>query len=257
MKKWIACCLFLIAFHTVSAQQPSREYYSLTVYHFADARQEALLDQYLGKALLPALHRNGIRYVGVFKPLTNDTATDKRIYCLVPLKSLAQDEILQAKLASDKTYQTSGKDYITAAWNQSPYLRMERSYHKAFRLAPVMQLPQLKSPKAEHVYEFRSYESPTEAYYINKVKMFNEGGEVPLFKRLGFNAVFYAETLSGSRMPNLVYLTSFENREEREKHWKTFSDDPEWKKLVAMPEYQHNVSKADIILMRAADYSDY
>ena len=257
MKKWIFCCLFIATISSVRAQQPAREYYSLTVYHFADARQEALLDQYLGKALLPALHRQGIRYIGVFKPLTNDTAADKKIFCLVPLPSLTADEMLQSKLAADKKYLQEGKDYITAAWNQQPYLRMEKSYHKAFRLAPKIQLPQLKSPKADHIYEFRSYEGPTEAYYVNKVRMFNEGGEVALFKRLGFNAVFYAETLSGGRMPNLVYMTSFENREERESHWKTFSDDPEWKRLVAMPEYQHNVSKADIILMRAADYSDY
>jgi hypothetical protein len=86
--------------------------------------------------------------------------------------------------------------------------------------------------------------------------MFNEGGEVPLFKRLGFNAVFYADVISGSHMPNLMYMTSFENRAAREEHWKSFSADPEWKKLVALPEYQHNVSKAEVILCHAADYSD-
>jgi hypothetical protein len=36
------------------------------------------------------------------------------------------------------------------------------------------------------------------------------GGEVPLFVRLGFNAVFYGEVIVGSHMPNLMYMTTFE-----------------------------------------------
>jgi hypothetical protein len=87
--------------------------------------------------------------------------------------------------------------------------------------------------------------------------MFNEGGEVTLFKRLNFNAVFYAEVLAGDRTPNLMYMTTFENRAERDAHWKAFVDDPEWKKLSSMPEYQKNVSKIDIFFIRPTVYSDY
>jgi hypothetical protein len=118
-----------------------------------------------------------------------------------------------------------------------------------------MGLPQLKNDRKERVYELRSYEGPTEALYKSKVKMFNEG-EIELFKRLSFNAVFYAEVISGSRMPNLMYMTSFESMTERGTHWKDFFADPEWKRLSAMPEYQHTVSKADIIFLKATDYSD-
>jgi hypothetical protein len=45
--------------------------------------------------------------------------------------------------------------------------------------------------------------------------MFNEGGEIELFKRLNFNAVFYASVISGSRMPNLMYMTSYESKADR------------------------------------------
>ena len=87
--------------------------------------------------------------------------------------------------------------------------------------------------------------------------MFNDGDEIGLFKRLGFNAIFYGEVLAGAKMPNLMYMTSFENMDERNAHWKSFVDDPQWKKLVAMPEYQHNVSHIDIMFLRPTDYSDY
>lgn len=86
--------------------------------------------------------------------------------------------------------------------------------------------------------------------------MFNEGGEIPLFKRLGFNAVFYAQVISGSHMPNLMYMTSFDNRAERDAHWKTFSADPEWKRLSALPEYKNTVSKIDIVFLHPTAYSE-
>jgi hypothetical protein len=162
-----------------------------------------------------------------------------------------------AALLKDKNYLDAAKQWNELPSTNPPHVRLETIFMLAFRLAPRMKLPALKSPKNRRVYELRSYESATEALYRNKVKMFNEGGEIALFARLQFNTVFYAEVLAGSRMPNLMYLTSFENMEERNKHWKTFVDDPEWKKLSSMPEYRNNVSKADIILMRAAEYSDY
>ena len=87
--------------------------------------------------------------------------------------------------------------------------------------------------------------------------MFNEGGEISIFTRLNFNAVFYADVIVGSHMPNLMYLTSYENMQDRDAHWESFGDGAATKKLFAMDEYKNNVSKADIILMHATSYSDY
>jgi fructose/tagatose bisphosphate aldolase len=73
--------------------------------------------------------------------------------------------------------------------------------------------------------------------------------------QLGFNAVMYGSVISGSHMPNLMYMTTFEDMPSREEHWKTFGNDPEWKKLSAMEKYQNNVSKIDIVFMHPTDYS--
>jgi hypothetical protein len=81
----------------------------------------------------------------------------------------------------------------------------------------------------ERIYELRSYESPTEEKYLNKVHMFNEGGEITLFNELQFNAVFYADVLFGSKMPNLMYMTSFDNIDSRNEHWKAFGESKTWK----------------------------
>jgi hypothetical protein len=246
----------LQAGNALYAAGPARQYYRLSVYHFKTSEQEKILDQYFSGALLPALHRMHIVSAGVFKALANDTASDKKIYVLIPFNSAAEVQKLNEELQKDKNYQAAGQEYVNAVFSTPPYTRIETIILYAFPLAPRLQLPELTSAKNERVYELRSYESATEKMFQNKVKMFNDGDEIGLFKRLGFNAVFYSEVIAGPRMPNLMYMTTFENMNEREKHWKAFSDDAQWKTLTGLPEYQHNVQHADIIFLRPTDYSD-
>lgn len=249
----------LITLTTGNAQDKkgARMFYELKLYHFSSLAQETQLDNYLSKAYLPALHKAGIKQVGVFKPLANDTSTDKRIYVLVPYSSLHQVIALPQQLQKDQIYTHAAQGYTDAPFNAAPYNRMESIILRAFRFAPQLTLPQLNGAKKDRVYELRSYESPTEKLYWKKVHMFNEGGEIPLFKRLQFNAIFYGEVIAGSRMPNLMYMTSFENLAERNAHWDTFRNDAEWKVLSAKSEYQNIVSRNEQILTHPTDYSDY
>jgi hypothetical protein len=232
-------------------------YYQLTVYKYSNSRQEEALDTYLKNALLPALHRNGIANAGVFKAVANDTAAVKTIYVLLPAKKLETFVSLQQKLAADNEYLAAGADYINADYKSPCYDRMEVIMLKAFSLAPLLQVPQLTAAKKDRIYELRSYESTSETIFKNKVHMFNEGDEIGIFKKLNFNAVFYSEVLSGGKMPNLMYMTSYENMDDRNAHWKAFGNDTSWKKLSAMPEYQNNVSHIDITFLRGVEYSDF
>ncbi len=247
------CVIF--SYTAFAKKAPS--YYQLTVYNFKTSNQEKLIDEYLQSALLPALKEMGTKTVGVFKPLSNDTAAIKQVYVLRTIKDLKQLERENQKLQKDQSFFTSAGNYWSASSKSPAYARMENIIIKAFDVAQKMTMPNLQSPKQEHIYELRSYEGASERLYNNKVEMFNEGGEVALFARLNFNAVFYGEVVAGSKMPNLVYMTSFENKEARDAHWNSFRDDPEWKKIAAMPKYQGNVSRSDIILMKAAPYSDF
>ena len=254
MKKLLFHVLMLSSLSSFGA---SREYYELRTYHFKDAKQQQRVEAYLKDAFIPALHRLGIKKVGVFKPLETDSAYEKNLLVLIPFRSLDDFDNLFAKLSKDNRYLTDGKDYIDAPYDNPPYQRFESAILKAFSGMPESAVPDLKGPRSERIYELRSYEGHTEKIYRNKVKMFNDGDEIGLFKRLGFNAVFYAETIAGSTMPNLVYMTTFENQSSRDAHWKAFVDDPQWKKLIVMPEYQHNVSKNVTTFFRPVTYSDF
>jgi hypothetical protein len=234
---------------------PKQEFYEIKVYYLKDQSQQERVEKYLKDAYLPALNRAGIRKVGVFKPVPTDTAAGKRLYVLTPMNSLDQVMEIADKLAKDKQYLAAGADYINAAHTNAPYRRMETILLKAFSQMPAFKAPDHKTPHSERIYELRSYEGHTEKIYKNKVQMFNEGGEVKIFEKLGFNAVFYGEVLAGSRMPNLMYMTTFENKASRDAHWKAFSADPDWKALSAKPEYKNNVSKNVTLFLNPAPYS--
>lgn len=251
------CCFFLAAKTSHSGNVFKKEMYRLTVYHYTTSAQETVLNSYLKNALLPALHRYGYKNIGVFKLIANDTAVLKTMYVYLPLKNLQDHLAITDKLVKDSSYQKAGAAYNNAVYTNAAYTRMEVILLKAFSLAPQMKLPKLIAAKNERVYELRSYESATEKIFANKVKMFNEGGEIALFKQLNFNAVFYSSVIAGSNMPNLMYMTSFENMADRDAHWKSFGSAPEWKKLSGMPEYQNNVSKNTIVFLRPTEYSDY
>ncbi|MDN3579272.1 NIPSNAP family protein [Mucilaginibacter flavus] len=235
---------------------PKRYYYELKIYHYKTYDQEGKIERYLKDAYLPALHRAGIPNVGVFKPVKQDTA-DMRIYVYTPFTSLDKWTSVDKKLQADTKYFADGEDYLNANYKDAPYTRMETLILHAFPGMPAPEVPQLTAPKAERVYELRSYESATEKYNYNKVRMFNDGDEIGLFKRLGFNAVFYSEVISGSHMPNLMYMTTFNSKDDRDKHWDTFGKDAYWKSLSAKAEYQNNVSHVDIFFLFPTDYSDY
>jgi hypothetical protein len=252
----LSLVLLLLLLISYAFAVPLQEFYELRTYKFKTREQEERTENYLQKALLPALHRANIKRIGVFKPVETDSAFGKKLIVLIPFHSLDEFEKLDGILEKDKQYDIDGKEYIDAPFNNPPYSRIKKTILKAFSKMPNLAVPDLKGPITERVYELRSYESHTEKIYRNKVQMFNAGDEVGLFKRLDFNAVFYGEVLSGGTMPNLMYMTTFENQAARDEHWKAFGEDPQWKKLIAMPEYRNNVSKHVTLFFRSTKYSD-
>ncbi|NLY23809.1 MAG: NIPSNAP family containing protein [Bacteroidales bacterium] len=238
-------------------KKEKQEFYQLTVYHYNGVDQEKILDDYFQQALIPSLHEMGVRSVGVFKAIANDTSANKSMYVFIPVKSLNRIDEINSALMKNEKFRSAGKEYLNVQHNAPAYTRMEIIILKAFALSPVMRLPELTSPNRERVYELRSYESAGEAIFRNKVRMFNEGGEMDIFTKLNFNPVFYGEVVAGSQMPNLMYMTTFENSEDRDAHWEAFGSDPDWKHLSSLPEYKNNVSHIDVTFLRPAEYSDF
>jgi hypothetical protein len=250
--KHIFALIFLLSISFASAAQ-SPYYYQLKVYHLKGKFQNDLVESYLKDAYLPALHRAGIPHIGVFKPVVVDTA-EQLIYVLVPAKKLDQLLKIDELILKDKNYPANAKAYLNTEYDKPAYIRIENILMKAFSGMPQPAMPNLTSAKLQRVYELRSYEAATESLSLNKIGMFNDA-EIAIFSQLNFNAVFYAQVIAGSKMPNLMYLTTFNDKADRDLHWKAFG--PEYKKISGLPQYQHNVSKNVTLFLYPTDYSDY
>jgi hypothetical protein len=235
----------------------NRDYYLIQIYHCSNQKQIENIDNYLKNIYLPFLHNSGIKKVGVFVPLSNDTALDKTLYVWIPLKNIGQIDKLDQDIEKLDPMGNDPLIHLEMQDSSLPYNRIVRIITKSFKNVPEYQKKSdlIKSP--DRIYEYRSYESETENLHLRKVHMFNEGDEIGIFTRNHFNAIFYSKVIAGARMPNLIYMTSFNNMNDRDAHWKAFGADPVTPKIFSLPEYKKTISVSDIILMKAREYADF
>jgi hypothetical protein len=239
------------------APQASQQFYEIKIYRIKDAGQAAVVDKYLKDAFIPAMHRKGITRIGVFKPVEADTAYGKLIYVFVPYETAEQYFKVAADLENDKPYQTAGKDFLDAPYNNPPFIRYESVFMKAFTHMPQYKVYSYSTPPGERIYELRSYESATEAKALKKIDMFNEGGEIAIFEKIGSNPVFWGQVLFGSLKPRLMYLTTYADMKSHDEHWQAFRNSPEWKTLSSMEEYRNTTSRTNAYLCHPTEYSDF
>src|SRR5277367_824015 len=131
--------VFVISIATIPALTlpPPRDYYEIRIYNLTSQTQQERVEAFLKVTYLPALHRAGIRKVGVFKPVESDTAYfGKRIYVLIPYASLDQYIQLNEKLQKDQQFQTGRSDYWDVPYDAPPYARIESVLLQAFAGSP-------------------------------------------------------------------------------------------------------------------------
>jgi hypothetical protein len=253
----LVICIFSMPFQSFGTGKGKQMFYEVKIYRIGNTSQDSRIDAFLRDAFIPAVHRAGITTVGVFKPVEKDTSFGKMVYVFIPYKSFDQYLSLDSRLGSDQVYQEAGKNFIDAPYNDPPFLRYESVFLKAFSFMPQFRVPSYTTPVTERIYELRSYESATEAKATKKIQMFNEGGEIALFEKIGANAVFYGQVLLGSLKPRLMYMTTYADMKSHDDHWKAFRESAEWKKLSGMEEYKNTVTKANPYLLHPTSYSDF
>jgi len=140
---------------------------------------------------------------------------------------MEQWQTFEAKAAASSLYQTSLSE--SERGDEAPF----EEYSEKL-LAPTAFCPLLEASGAQptRTFEFRIYHSPTRRQLAALNDRF-AGPEIQIFHRCGIFPILYTNGLSGESLPNLTYLTPFENLAAREKAWAAFGADPEWVKVRA------------------------
>ena len=231
------------------AQGPARDYFELRRYEIETEAQKAGMDAFLKGAAIPALNRIGIDPVGVFYPWEDLSP----VYVLLRHKSFASFAGLTQRLSEDDEFLQAGAAFLDAPAENPAYKRMTSSLMAAFEGMPKLETP---ITRAGRVFQLRTYESPSIKTGQKKIEMFNTA-EIDIFRKTGLNPVFFGETLTGEKMPNLTYMLAFNNMDERQANWKRFGSSPGWQALRAIPEYADKKILCGItnLFLKPADYS--
>ncbi len=224
-----------------------REYFELRQYRLHGGAKKNMLGNFLRDVGIAAMNRVGIGPVGVFTAKYGPS--DPTLYVLMVHKNIESVVTAADRLLADDKFANS--DFVKASSGDVGYARVESSLMAAFKDMPKLEVPEKRS----RIFELRIYESHSIKAGKKKVEMFNEGGEIAIFKNKGLNPVFFGETVIGPMMPNLTYMLCFDDLTDRDKRWGVFGGSDEWKKLRSDPQYKDTVSNITDIILRPMGYS--
>jgi hypothetical protein len=216
------------------------EYYELRALRLRRGPMAARVEQYMKEAFIPAARRAGCGPVGAFNisiGMGNPT-----VYVLIPHPTLESFVSLADKLGEDAEYKKASADYRALPATDPPYVNHEVQLLRAFPHLPRVEVPEARP----RIFELRTYRSHSRSAGLKKIEMFDTGGEIALFRRLGLTPVFFAQALTGSHLPCLTYMLTYPDLATREKNWNAFRSDPEWKKLSTTAGYMDAEIVVDI-----------
>lgn len=225
-------------------------------YMFPNADKAAAFDAFAKAAGVPACNRAGVKTVGVLKHDTelnkgdDNKSTDR--YVIMAHDSAESLLTLNAKLGADEQFHADGKDFLNAPKSDPAYDRKSVALLLSSPCVPKIEVPTLKPGR---LIQFRIYESHSLGKARAKLHMFNEGGEMKIFRDVGMNPVYHGEAIAGERMPNLNYMLSFDDDDARKAGWGGFTKDPRWNTLKNDAKYADTVSKITNIFMRPVEGS--
>jgi len=230
-----------------------RQVIELRTFTFASEEKLQIYAGLLEKGVIPALNRAGCKPVGAFRMLKADNpklnleADPLKIYVVVPHASAEDFLAVGAKMGADPDILNVVRPVLDTPIKDPIYLRFETQLMRGFKNCPAVSAP-AKGP--DRVAQLRIYESHNCEKAAKKVAMFNEGGEIGIFRRVGMNPVLFGQSLAGTLLPNLTYMLAFDSPAAMDGAWLKFRADPEWIKLKDDPAYKDTVSNISNFVLR-------
>jgi hypothetical protein len=210
-----------------------RELYELRTYRLVNGSMRARLDAYLRDAFIPAARRAGCGPIGVFTMAIGAGAPGVQV--LISHSRIDDFAALPGKLAGDRTYTGAAEPFLGATPEAPPYASLDVKLMRAFPRFSRIELPTAARGNQARIFELRTYFSHNDRAGQTKIEMFDTGGEIEIFRRNGLTPVFFAQDLTGHRLPSLTYMLTFPDYAARERSWRSFGADPAWRKLITTP----------------------
>ncbi|MTI38943.1 NIPSNAP family protein [Fulvivirga lutimaris] len=246
MRKQLLIILILVS--TGLSANAQEQVYEFRTYELDYFKSADVLHNYLEKALIPALNRQGVKNVGVFEETSN--TLPKKIYLLIPYKSIVAFQSSGDVLLKDEQYLKDAAPYLKADPDSMPYDRINTDLIRSSKGFPNL----VKPTDDLNLFELRIYDSYNEDALRRKVKMFDDH-EFDIFAEVGMSMVFFGANVAGDKLPALTYLLAFGDMKERDEEWAKFVAHPEWKRILGLEEYANAMNEITRIFLRPLSYS--
>ena len=235
------------------ARPVKREFIELRQYRVKNDDKKKLLVEILDTAFIPALKTQGVGPVGVFVSHPSEEHFKDAVFVLIPHATAESFMNLTPKLLANKKFREAAAPAFLTTSKDPVYETYQSTLMFGFQKCPKVEAPDLGKDRLFQLRYYRSFNLDRNTW---KVHMFDEGGELPLFRECAMHPIFFGETIFGDRMPNLTYMLGFENNESRESAWKKFVGRPEWQKMKADPLYKDTATEITNIVLSPSDGSE-
>ena len=237
------------ALHSINAAEAAtkREYIEMRTYTVKNNAKQSQLIAAIDKALIPALNAQGIKPVGVFSRRDEENNFGRNVFVLFPHKTLESVATVSAKLLADETFMKNGGAFFEGTSKDPLYTTYTSELFYGFEKCPTIEAP---VSGRDRIFQIRYYRSWNIDKNARKVHMFDEGGELPLFRKVGMHPIFFGDMIFGNMMPNLTYMLGFENDEARKAAWKAFIESPEWAAMKDLPLYADTATEIVNIFLK-------
>ena len=202
---------------------------------YSKSDQFGRLTSFLRDEHLPMTKRLGL-VQGYFRVTLGEFTP--RVYTLAAYDSLADMGQKMAAKRADKAFAEASAEFGAA--DEAPYDRVESWLLRAFDGMKSIEVP--SEPDQPRTYDLRIYEQETARDTQEKMRMFNEA-EIQIFRDCGIHPLFFGETIVGSHMPSLMYMSHYADMDARGEAWSTFARSDGWNEIKNRPGW----SNADIV----------
>ena len=215
------------------------------IYNFQMGGSAARLDRLMTDILLPLYKSMGIE-VGCFRE--NNQNSPAAYYYLFVYPSF--DAYLKANdiLLKNSAFVEAMKE--DAAANRPTFFRYD-----SYLCRPFEAWKKVTPVAGKTIFEWRKYDSANIEAGTRKVQMFNQG-EIAVFLECGVNPLSFGQIIAGKDMPGLIYVTHYDDMEDRDASWAKFNSHPEWQRMRAAPEWANaTISNNRIVFLTPLPYS--
>jgi hypothetical protein len=238
------------------AQSSVQAYIELRTYTCSSPEKRDALFNVFDTALLPALKRQGITKAGVYTSSAELNKGNPRyntvLYTITVHPDLNSLTECEHKLLADADYLINAAPLFNAPMQDPLYDSCQSSLLRTFKSCPDV-VKVAHSP--DRLIQLRIYNSYTIERNSKKISMFEDGGEIELFRKAGMPPVFFGHAIAGDQLPNLTYMLAFETPEDHAQAWSNFISSEGWKTLKADPQYKDTANKITNIILKPSKNS--